>query len=204
MKYPRLPYKMPRTWGRRLVNFVIKTMKKLLLFLLSTIAISTNAMYIDVVGSSFNSIDPVELGSSQWVDVKLVGSLSTSDSIRLFIMHMEGTKHSLTTKVYSKRYFMDFEYLPKNTDGTYRVYLELPISYPIGDFILTGLSPTKVSGKIGEPNGIEDEMAAPRGEIEKTEYYDLNGRAVENPTGIYIARIYYRNGAIVSRKRIGL
>lgn len=176
-------------------------MKKLIfVFLLASF--HANAFFVDVVGSSFNTTDPITLGSSQWVDIKINGSVSTSDSIKIYIAHNEGVKQTLLTKIFSKRYFNDFEFTPKNTDGTYRIYFNIPDNYTNGSFSITAFS-VGTKGIIGTPNGIKENFLKQEDNIKEVFYYNLNGIKIENPDnyeGVLIQKILYLNGVIKINK----
>jgi len=170
-------------------------MKKLftcLLFCLGTV-LATQAQFTTIVNSSFSESEPVQRGSEQYIDFIITNNQwTTASRFRLAIRHnMEDENETKTPplELMNEIFHEFYPELPRNEDGSYRVYFNMPEEYPEGLFEISINLAHPVYGRFG-PAVVTSlqQPTLPEEEI-NPEYYTLQGQRVEQPhQGVYIRK----------------
>jgi len=176
-------------------------MKKLftsLLFCLGAV-LTTHAQFTTIVNSSFSESEPVERGSEQYIDFIITGQFSTASRFRLFIQHNPVDEYESRTNLLELMTEVFHEFypeLPRNEDGSYRVYFNLPEEYPEGLFEISINLTFPAIGRFG-PSTVTSLLNPVWVEDTTPEYYTLQGARVDRPSqGIYIRKTGQRTERI--------
>lgn len=124
-------------------------MKKLLITLtLSVIAFAASALNLTITNQSFTETDSITQGSEQWLDIKSSGGYTSSDWFTITIAHVnvDGSV-SNAEMIVNEQYYIAFDDLPFNPDGSIRYKFNIPSNYRGGKFrIMISFSTQKVYG----------------------------------------------------------
>lgn len=161
-----------------------------------------------------SSIKTAQVNARMTQNVDLIENDNTApDSVFVTISQIEPHPSTVrfNTTIVSRQSYKQWKAwsLPSgyvNPDGTRSILFNIPEDYlPFPYRIVVNISSCSdsLTGIIRQgTTSIEDDEEMSNQEIEKIEYYDLNGRVVGNPIGVFIVRIFYKNGRVISRKEL--
>lgn len=182
-------------------------MKRLILFLaLFLDSPFTWAVNYTVTACSFVDSSVVQYNSAQWIDVKVSGSYTSSDRIKIHLTQMIGSVTiSSYTPIFDQSFYSYFLNLPQQANGSRRAYFNMPASYPTGKFQLS-IYGELYSLRYGFFTITTDIQSYGREiDIIKTNYYDLYGKQLEDEPDagtVHITENFYSNGSYKRKKSI--
>lgn len=160
-------------------------MKKLLFSLMFAVSISASCQILTIKNSSFNDSIPVLSGSEQWIDVKDSVVVDSSGLARLFCANVDTSGQALFNEVISTETMQDFYLHPQNSDGTFRVYFDVPWFFTDGFFILNyNFSGSVRIGRVATALSLP--TLSPSIPNHTKTYLTLSGQVTTEPHGIII------------------
>lgn len=171
-------------------------MKKIIITTLLLISVSVaSALQLQIVRASFDSSTAITPGSTQWVDIIIVSSGNSSDSVKLWIQYTEnGFNYGLPEVVFKERYWYEFRDRPAFPDSSRRVTFNLPISPIKPKFkIQVNLAPTIAFGVFNIITSVSSNYT--ERQIHSVDYITLNGQKLQEPQGYCLRRVTYTDGS---------
>lgn len=169
----------------------------LLLIIMVNFHIAKSLTYT-VTACSFADSSVVQYGSTQWIDTKSAGGYTSGDRFNIYIFQMVGNQTTSTyTIVLDKPYWSYYPTLPMNPDGSRRAYFTMPTTFPAGKFQLSVyLTPFSLRyGFFPLTTGIKEVVKLPK-EIKQVNFYDMNGRKTEKPSGLHIRETVFTDETV--------
>lgn len=162
-------------------------MKKLLFIIaLFTFSLAQSQNLYKVSGASFDTINAVQSGSQQWVDVTCdIPYPNTFTVYYINLINLDSTSMSRLLIYQTANYF---DSIQPNIDGSKRIYFDVPWDSPTGYFaIITNLISDGVAlGKVTNATPIKNLTLTPTTNTKPFTYTNLLGQTTTELKGLLI------------------